>query len=120
MSYRSAANVKVSRVFELRIVRTALEIAREIDRGMTVTQLLIFLEIASDPGCTIANIAKRVGRGIPSISRNVDVLEDHGREGAGGLGLVERRAVKGDRRVKALYLTKAGEGFGDRLAAAYD
>jgi DNA-binding MarR family transcriptional regulator len=60
----------------------------------------------------IVDLADRVGRDHTTISRQVAKLE--------GLGLVERRAIPADRRVREAAVTLRGKAMTDRLDAARD
>ena len=101
-------------------LRRLHEILREIDPEMTVQTFATLVEVALGPGISVQQVADALGIAQSSGTRNADLLGSHGRGNKAGVGLVERRASAGDRRIKELHLTPRGRRVVARLVAALD
>jgi DNA-binding MarR family transcriptional regulator len=77
------------------------------EHGLSVQQYGTLLLLAEKPGCTIAELARKVGTARQSANELITGMER--------AGLLERRANPTDRRSQQLYLTDAGQ---QRLADA--
>ena len=86
----------------LRFLSTLLNMA-EVAPDFTVRQLSILVEVSASSGVIARKLAQDVGLTPTSVTRTLDQWED--------LGFVERGAVIGDRRMKAVFITPLGEEF---------
>ena len=74
---------------------------------MTYARAQALVAIAANEGMTQAELAKHLDIRTPSITRTLDHLEEQ--------GLIERRAVSGDKRVRSLYLTEIAHAQADQV-----
>ena len=77
------------------------------EHELSVSQYGTLICVRDQPGCTVAEVARKVGTARQSANEMLAGLERS--------GLVERRSHPNDRRSQQVYQTKDGE---DRLAAA--
>jgi DNA-binding MarR family transcriptional regulator len=70
------------------------------EHGLSVQQYGTLLILAQKPGCTIAELARKVGTARQSANELITGMER--------ADLLERRANPADRRSQQLYLTEAG------------
>ena len=84
--------------------------------SFTVQQMQVLVDIGLREGTTVGEVAERLDVSLAGASRNIDILANYGRRQKNGLGLIERRDVLEDRRVKELHLTTQGRRLvGDLL-----
>lgn len=74
---------------------------------MTYARATALVAIAANEGITQVELAKHLDIRTPSMTRTLDHLEEQ--------GLIERRAVSGDKRVRSLYLTEKAHAQADRV-----
>jgi DNA-binding MarR family transcriptional regulator len=86
--------------------------ARLSELGITVAQFMVMLVIYSVEGMTPQNLSKYIDVDKGSITRIIDRLVAKGQ--------VARRAIRGDRRVVGLELTKEGERLIKKLIKIAD
>ncbi len=96
-------------------LRGALTVFHKAAPQLATRQLLAFLYIASHEGVTIVGLGEAMAQVQPNASRDADALTTHGRGNKKGAGLVERRDVAGDRRLRELYLTPKGRRLLEKL-----
>ncbi|GIH15570.1 transcriptional regulator [Rugosimonospora africana] len=77
------------------------------EHGLSVAQYGTLLFLDGQPGCTVAEVARKVGTARQSANEMLAGLER--------AGLIERRAHPHDRRSQQVFITPAGR---DRIAAA--
>lgn len=78
-------------------------------RGLTLTRARLLLHLARNPGATQSELAALMELEQPTLVRVLDGLERQ--------GLIRRCAVPGDRRVKSIALTEAGQPVVKELEA---
>ena len=100
---------------ELRSLKLALGV---FNTELTLNQLFAFIEVALRPGTPVLELGERLGFGNSTSTRIASLLSDIGRGGREGLGLIEFRPSKKDRRIKELHLTKKGILVVKNIAAA--
>lgn len=101
----------------LRRLRGVLTTLRDsLGEETTVGQALSFCEVAlaREEGITGSELADKYGWSQSTITRNADILGDHGRGNRKGLHLIRRDEVK-DRRRKPLCLTAKGARLAELL-----
>lgn len=86
----------------------ALEPFRVANPTMTLQQLVTFLFVAKDEGCTVSHYARAAGLAQGVMTRNLFDLGEFNRRKEPGLGLVEQRPDLQDRRAHLTYLTHKG------------
>lgn len=95
-------NLRVEFVDELTKVNRKLRTMfdnRVKTRGLTLSRARLLMHLGKGDGATQAELASALEVEQPSMVSLIDALEKK--------GLVERRAVEGDRRAKGIFLTKA-------------
>lgn len=85
------------------LLRVIAELRRDYDKrvremGLTFSRARVLSRLARHEGATQAELAALIGVEAPSLKRQLDALERD--------GLVERRALDGDGRKRALHLTE--------------
>jgi len=95
----SKANRKLRTLFDAR-VRTY---------GLTLSRARLLMHLANAEGATQAELADALEMEQPSMVGLIDALEK--------MEFIERRAVEGDRRAKAIFLTEAARGEADEILA---
>lgn len=96
--------------------RAQLSTYREFDESMAKfdirpSQYAVLVLIRSNPGVSQSAVGAALGIQKTNFVGVIDRLEKR--------GLTERRKTPGDRRSSALYLTRAGERFCERMEAAH-
>ncbi len=94
---------------------------RELDREMSLTTALFFVEVmlAEAPGLQSSDATSRLEIASSGPRRYADLLGARGRGSKKkGLGLVDERNDAVDRRLKYFFLTKKGAAFRDRVGRA--
>lgn len=81
-----------------RKLRTLFD-ARVRTHGLTLSRARLLMHLANTEGATQTELADALEIEQPSIVGLLDALEK--------MGFIERRAVEGDRRARAIYLTDA-------------
>jgi DNA-binding MarR family transcriptional regulator len=99
----------VSTNSNLRRALRLVEEFRNLDGNIPGQAIHCFLEIATQPGIAVKDLAVRTNMAASSASRNVMLLSDTHRSGKPGLGLIEVRQNPNDWRRKSVYLTPEGE-----------
>lgn len=99
----------------MRSLRAAL---RSFGAALTTDQVNTFVEVALHPGITILALSEQMGYQQSTATRNADILGSYGRGGRKGLGLIERREVPGDRRMRELHLTARGHRVSQTVTEA--
>jgi DNA-binding MarR family transcriptional regulator len=94
-----------SRLMQRRFVQRV----RDEDIALTRSEAVILAEIARTEGVNQATLAARLDMEPITLVRLIDRLQD--------LGLAERRAQAGDRRVRTLWLTDAARPLVARIMA---
>jgi DNA-binding MarR family transcriptional regulator len=94
-----------SRLMRRRFAQRARDVRLELTRGESV----VLAEIARTEGVNQATLAARLDMEPIALVRLIDRLQD--------LGLAERRALAGDRRVRTLWLTDAAGPVVTRILA---
>lgn len=95
---RCASAVVDTSMFVVRLLRT--ELVRRPESELSVSHLpgLVYLE--ATPGCSLSQIARYLGLGMPTASKLIAAWTRR--------GLVRQEIPPGDRRKRALYLTREG------------
>ena len=109
----------VSRDTMLRKLESFLSQVMVIDDAMPIQQLAVFLAIARREGLSIAELAKALGLGRSSASRNVAALGDLHWQKKPGLYLVEDRIDPMELRKKQIYLTPKGRRLLEQIEAIF-
>ncbi|MBE9635876.1 MarR family winged helix-turn-helix transcriptional regulator [Salipiger mangrovisoli] len=108
---------------QTRLLEALLEAMREIrthydtsaqEVGLTFSRARVVSELARREGATQAELACALGIEAPALKRQLDALE--------ASGFIERRALDGDARKRALHLTQRARsskitGFLERVRA---
>lgn len=106
-----------------RLLEALLEVMREIrthydasaqEVGLTLSRARVVTELARREGATQAELACALRIEAPALKRQIDALE--------AAGFIERRALDGDARKRALHLTEKARsskitGFLERVRA---
>ncbi len=94
-----------------RLMRKAREVTKlrfvEFGSPVTVDQWIIIKKIAEKEGISQREVSDETFKEPAAITRSLDILNKK--------ALVERRAVKGDRRKYQLYLTSEGRNLYEQL-----
>jgi DNA-binding MarR family transcriptional regulator len=90
---------------------------REIDAGIPLTTVAVFLQIAAYPSSTSKEITTRLGISQSATSRHLADLSDHSWTKKQGLGLIEVIEDPLDRRTKRAFLTFNGQSLVKRISA---
>ena len=93
----SKANRKLRTLFDAR-VRT---------HGLTLSRARLLMHLANAEGATQSELADALEVEQPSMVGLIDALEK--------MGFIERRAVEGDRRARAIFLTEVARGEADEI-----
>jgi DNA-binding MarR family transcriptional regulator len=104
---RGTGGSEEERVIARRLARVCDDLIM-LNKDLTVQQLLILLDIATHEGTPIVALAERIDSSLAATSRTIDILSSWGRRHKKRMGLVERREVPSDRRVRELFLTRRG------------
>lgn len=91
-----------------KMIRTA-NLMREIAADIPIQAVQSFFVVATKEGLSISDLAKQVGLGQSSASRNVAALSEYKKPGVRGLGLIESRQDPKEARKKRLVLTQKGK-----------
>ncbi len=108
---------------QTRLLEALLEVMREIrthydasaqEVGLTLSRARVVTELARREGATQAELACALRIEAPALKRQIDALE--------AAGFIERRALDGDARKRALHLTEKARsskitGFLERVRA---
>ncbi|SDG27926.1 MarR family winged helix-turn-helix transcriptional regulator [Alloyangia pacifica] len=108
---------------QTRLLEALLEVMREIrthydasaqEVGLTLSRARVVSELARREGATQAELACALRIEAPALKRQIDALE--------AAGFIERRALDGDARKRALHLTQKARsskitGFLERVRA---
>ncbi len=81
----------------------------ELQKGIELQAIALFLEVASTPGITVKALMKKTGLSQASCSRNIALLSLIDRHGKPGLDLIVSRPDPADSRRYNLYLTPKGQ-----------
>lgn len=76
-------------------------------KGLTLPRARVLFALAVRQGMTQSELAGELDIETPTLVRLLDSMADS--------GLVERRALEGDRRVKQIYMTPEGERLADEV-----
>lgn len=101
-----------------RALSRTIGVFRSEDSEMPVQQMLVFLYVATNEGCTQRDILTALEMASSTASRNIAALSPIHRLGKPGLGLITWVEAAEDRRAKLLFLTPKGRTFAGRLLAA--
>ena len=95
----------------------ALEIFRALNPGVTVNEVITFLNVCEGEGLSVQELAFRSGLAEPTASRSIRSFGAAGSEWARApaCGLVEAFVHPGDARSRVIHLTSAGRAVRDRL-----
>ncbi|WKN44531.1 MarR family winged helix-turn-helix transcriptional regulator [Tunicatimonas pelagia] len=97
-----------------RLMRKAREVTKlrfaEFGNPVTVDQWIIIKKIAEKEGISQREVSDETFKEPAAITRSLDILDKK--------ALIERRAVKGDRRKYQLYLTSGGKKLYQQLLPA--
>jgi DNA-binding MarR family transcriptional regulator len=102
---------------ELDGLTRALQTLREDDNEMPVHRAGMLLDIALQPGITIAELQKRYGFTQPATARNVAALSEWRKLGEAGLGLVAGVDDPAFANRKIYFLTPKGRKRVERALA---
>lgn len=96
----------------------AIKVAQAHAPGLTLTQLLIFLTVASEEGLRLNDLGARTNESQATVSRSVGVLTATGHRGSGksGYGLLMLLRDQDDGRGRRAALSDAGR----RLTASIE
>lgn len=113
--YGTAARSSCSATLDM---AEAIRVARAHAPGLTLTQLLIFLTVASEEGLRLNGLGARTNESQATVSRSVSVLTETGHPGSGktGYGLLTLLRDQDDGRGRRAALSAAGR----RLAACME
>lgn len=97
-----------------RLRKLADYIRRNINSEFALPQLVIFLEVAANPGVTMFQLQERLGMPQGSISRNVKALGKYVKRRKGqrevlGYGLLRTEPDLEERSRLAVFLTQEGQ-----------
>jgi DNA-binding MarR family transcriptional regulator len=101
----------------LRTVYDALQSLLARNRTMHLPVAMTFLQIAADEGLTVGEVAQRQGASAVTTSVLISDLSKSHRYRDGGLGLVGKRVVLGNRRKRSVTLSATGAELRSELAA---
>lgn len=90
-------------------------VASVLGQDLSITQVRVFLFIATNEGCTMATLEKALKLTQSTSSRAVSLLTAIERPGRPGLGVVERVEDPYDRRHKILSITYKGRKALDKI-----
>ncbi len=96
------------------IVRVMREVRRHYDAaardiGLTMSRALVVTRLVQMEGATQAELAAAIGVEPPTLKRQIDALVSD--------GFIERRALNGDARKKALFVTEKAKN--SRISALF-
>ncbi len=90
----------------------------ELNTSFTASQLMVFTEIASSPGCTTTQVSDILGFKITTTAAIAKDLGDGCDYRPSSFDLIERCSDQLDRRAKGLYLTAKGRKVATVIAKA--
>jgi DNA-binding MarR family transcriptional regulator len=100
-------------------VVAALQIARAVAPGMTLTQLLVFLTVAEEEGLRLNELRDRTDESQATISRSVAMLfAGHRGSTKSGYGLLVLLRDAGDGRGRRAALSDVGQSLLARIETA--
>lgn len=100
---------------DLRKLAHCVDVFRNENPEIPAQQIAVFLIVAMNEGCSLADITERLGMASSTTSRSVDALSKLHRLGKPGLDLVEKRIDPMDRRKKTHHLTPKGHAAKTRI-----
>lgn len=92
-----------------------IELFRSVSPEMPSQMIQAFLIVCRAEGCSINDVADRLGMPKSSASRNISALSKVHRLGKPGFDLLDTRDDPMDRRVKKIHLTPAGKALKARI-----
>lgn len=86
----------------------ALQRLHQLNRGLSLHQLIILVTVSQRPGATTKELRRETGLSAASVSRNTNALSSLTRKGQLGLGLIDMRQDPDEPRRYNFHLTKRG------------
>lgn len=108
MNYEATLGRQIGVLFYF-LTRKLNNLLSEAGTGITTDQFRLLTMLWKEDGITQQQLAAMLGRDRASVTRMVDILEEH--------GIVARISNKNDRRINLLYLTKKGRELEPAAAA---
>lgn len=102
---------------KLKKLQGILQELTAIDAEFPLQWVLVFLEIASEEGVSLKDVAERTGISMSVMSRTIGALSNARRMGK-PYGLVIVKLAKDDRRRKELFLSAKGKKLIEKLDKA--
>jgi DNA-binding MarR family transcriptional regulator len=98
-------------------LQAIMDVLNVIEEPITLSQLKCYLNVALNEGMSIVELGEKMQYNQASATRDMDVWSEIGRLGRPGMGYLERRDHKYDRRIRECWLSKSGHKLAKRLAA---
>ncbi len=94
---------------EIRQSAKLIDLFRVLDQNIPAQQISLFIEVATNEGITMQNLANKLGLLQSTCSRTVSALSKVHRVNKAGLDLVEAKEDPMDRRFKVVKLSPKGK-----------